>query len=87
MNHGTLPAQGPVDVNVGRHATNEDDVLDVQNAVRLLQMIANGWAYSKDCDLGDPHRKATIRDASKYARLALQRLEPCYHRMLEGIPR
>jgi hypothetical protein len=50
-------------------------------------MIADGVAYSKDCDLGDPNRKATIKDASKYAKAALARLEPCFGRMCRSVPR
>lgn len=78
---------GPVDHTVGHHCPSEEDVLAVQNAVRLLRMIADEVAYSKDCDLGDPHRKATIKDAAKYAKAALVRLEPCYGRMCRSVPR
>ena len=57
----------------------------VQNAVRLLQMIANRRAYSRDCDLGDPDRPATIRDAAAYAQAALTRLEPALKRMVSAL--
>ena len=65
--------------------TQEDDVMAVQNAVRLLQMIANRRAYSRDCDLGDPDRAATIRDAAAYAQFALERLEPALNRMVSAL--
>jgi hypothetical protein len=83
----TLADASPVDQPSGHHCPSEDDVLAVQNAVRLLQMIADGVAYSKDCDLGDPHRKATIKAASRYAKAALARLEPCFGRMCRSVPR
>jgi hypothetical protein len=34
-----------------------------------------------NCDLGDPHRAATINDAAKYAKAALPRLTAALNRM------
>ena len=59
----------------------DEDVAAVQDAVRLLRMIADRRAYARDCDLGDPDRPATIRDAAAYAKFALERLEPTLRRM------
>ena len=57
----------------------------VQNAARLLRMIAGRRAYAKDCDLGEPDRAATIRDAAAYAKSALERLEPALDRMVSAL--
>jgi len=66
---------------MGEVTAQEEDVMAVQNAVRLLHMIADRRAYSRDCDLGEPDRPASIRDAAAYARHALERLEPALERM------
>jgi hypothetical protein len=63
----------------------EEDVMAVQNAARLLRMIAARRAYTKDCDLGEPDRAATIRDAAAYAQFALERLEPALDRMVRAL--
>jgi hypothetical protein len=75
---------GVVPKRAAGYVPTEDDVLALQDAVRLLRMIAAGEAYSKDVDLGDSNRKATIRDASSYAQAMLKKIEPLYHRVLDG---
>jgi hypothetical protein len=75
------PAAQPVADAPEAQADDDEDLLAVQNAVRLLEMIAAKAAYSVNCDLGDPHRAATINDAAKYAKAALPRLTAALNRM------
>ena len=68
----------------GETGVQEEDAEAVQNAIRLLRMIANRRAYSRNCDLGEPDRPASIRDAAAYAKSALERLEPALRRMAKA---
>lgn len=60
-----------------------EDLCAIQNALKKLDLIAEKKAMPKDFDLDGCYRKATINDASEYAKEASKRLLPVFRKILE----